>query len=83
MVLADEAESRGLVNRVFESSEVLEREVKQIAQGIAQKSPLTQRGVKQVMTMGAVEPWLKGSSMSLIGTRRLCSQATRKRRSPR
>ena len=52
MVLADEAESRGLVNRVFESSEALEREVKQIAQGIAQKSPLTQRGVKQVMNYG-------------------------------
>jgi enoyl-CoA hydratase/carnithine racemase len=47
-----EAEAKGLISRVFDSPEDLQQEVKVIAQQIACKSPLTQRGIKQVMNYG-------------------------------
>lgn len=44
-----EAQQMGLVNRVFDSSEELLTGVRTIAETIAAKSPLTVRGIKQVM----------------------------------
>ena len=46
---AAQAESMGLINRVFEDADGLKNSVKEIAEGMAQKSPLTQRGIKHVM----------------------------------
>ncbi len=46
---ADIAQKYALVNDVFESVETLQQEVKNIALTIAQKSPLTIRGTKEVL----------------------------------
>lgn len=45
----EEALAMGLVSRVFDSVETLRTGVQEIAESIAKKSPLTQRGIKQVM----------------------------------
>jgi enoyl-CoA hydratase len=44
-----EAEAIGLVNRAFESAEVLQAEVSAVARELASKSPLTLRGCKQTI----------------------------------
>lgn len=46
---ASEAMEMGLVNRVFENRDILMEEATKIATQIAQKSPLTIRGIKHVM----------------------------------
>ncbi len=48
-VLADEARQIGLVNRVFESRDTLYAGVREIAATIAAKSPLSIRGVKEMV----------------------------------
>ncbi len=48
-VLADEARQIGLVNRVFESRDALYAGVREIAATIAAKSPLSIRGVKEMV----------------------------------
>ena len=48
-VLADEARQIGLVNRVFESRDALYVGVREIAATIAAKSPLSIRGVKEMV----------------------------------
>ncbi|NJN45829.1 MAG: crotonase/enoyl-CoA hydratase family protein [Candidatus Competibacteraceae bacterium] len=48
-VSAAEAQAMGLVNRVFESPQQLMEGVRDIARNIAAKSPLTVRGIKQIM----------------------------------
>jgi enoyl-CoA hydratase/carnithine racemase len=47
---ADEALQMRLVNRVFESREALQKGVREIAATIAAKSPLSVRGVKEMIT---------------------------------
>lgn len=47
--LGDEAAGFGLINRAFEDKEALGAHVQEVASGIAKKSPLTVRGVKQVL----------------------------------
>jgi 2,4-dienoyl-CoA reductase (NADPH2) len=47
---ADEALHMRLVNRVFESREALQKGVREIAATIAAKSPLSVRGVKEMIT---------------------------------
>ena len=47
--LADEGERLGLLNRVFASHEALTATVHELARGIAAKSPLATRGIKEVM----------------------------------
>jgi enoyl-CoA hydratase len=46
---ATEAEKLGLVNRLFAAPEALQSGVREIAAGIAGKSPLATRGLKEVM----------------------------------
>ncbi|MEZ5585034.1 MAG: enoyl-CoA hydratase-related protein [Candidatus Competibacteraceae bacterium] len=48
-VTATEAQAMGLVNRVFDSPQQLMEGVRDIARNIAAKSPLTVRGIKQIM----------------------------------
>ena len=47
-----EAESMHLVNRTYVNTDILMEEVQQIANDIASKSPLTIRGVKQMINYG-------------------------------
>ena len=47
--LGEEAVRLGLVNRAFEDEESLREHVREVASDIASKSPLTVRGVKQVL----------------------------------
>ena len=49
---AAEAQAMGLVNRVFADAAQLREGVQAIAAGIAAKSPLTVRGIKQVLNHG-------------------------------
>ena len=49
---AAEAQAMGLVNRVFADAAQLGESVQTIATGIAAKSPLTVRGIKQVLNYG-------------------------------
>jgi enoyl-CoA hydratase len=51
-VEADEAQRIGLVNRVFDTPEALAEGVRQLAQGIAAKSPLAIRGTKEMLNYG-------------------------------
>ena len=51
-VEADEAQRIGLVNRVFDTQEALAEGVRQLAQGIAEKSPLAIRGTKEMLNYG-------------------------------
>jgi enoyl-CoA hydratase len=51
-VEADEAQRIGLVNCVFETPEALLAGVRQLAQGIAAKSPLAIRGTKEMLNYG-------------------------------
>ena len=51
-VEADEAQRIGLVNRVFDTQETLAEGVRQLAQGIAEKSPLAIRGTKEMLNYG-------------------------------
>ena len=51
-VEADEAQRIGLVNRVFDTPQALAEGVRQIAQGIAAKSPLAIRGTKEMLNYG-------------------------------
>ncbi|MBT6490211.1 MAG: crotonase/enoyl-CoA hydratase family protein [Deltaproteobacteria bacterium] len=46
---ADDAKSMGLVTKIFDDADALKSGVKEIAEQIASKSPLTQRGIKHVM----------------------------------
>lgn len=48
-VPGSEAQSLGLVNRCFETSDALLEGVRQIAQGIAEKSPLAVQGTKEIL----------------------------------
>jgi 2,4-dienoyl-CoA reductase (NADPH2) len=47
---ADEALAMRLVNRVFDSPEAMQKAVREIATNIAAKSPLSIRGVKEIIT---------------------------------
>jgi enoyl-CoA hydratase len=49
---AAEAREMGLVNRVFADADELREGVRAVAAGIAAKSPLTVRGIKQVLNYG-------------------------------
>jgi enoyl-CoA hydratase len=51
-VEADEAQRIGLVNRVFDTPEALAEGVRQLALGIAAKSPLAIRGTKEMLNYG-------------------------------
>lgn len=51
-VEADEAQRIGLVNQVFDTPEALAEGVRQLAQGIAAKSPLAIRGTKEMLNYG-------------------------------
>lgn len=53
---ADEAARIGLVNRVYPDSETLLAAAHDLAQSIAANSPLTIRGIKQVLRAGANRP---------------------------
>ncbi len=46
---ADEACSMGMINRVYQSKDLMMTAVSDLAQSIAEKSPLTIRGIKQVL----------------------------------
>ena len=46
---ADDAKAMGLVSETFADSEALSAGVREIAESIASKSPLTERGIKHVM----------------------------------
>ena len=48
-VSAEEAEKLGLINRVFASNALCTVAVREIAQSIADKSPLATRGLKEVL----------------------------------
>jgi enoyl-CoA hydratase len=48
-VSAEEAENNGLINRVFASNALCTVAVREIAQSIADKSPLATRGLKEVL----------------------------------
>lgn len=52
LVAADEADRIGLVNRVFATPEDLTTGVRQVAKGIAAKSPLAVRGTKEMLNFG-------------------------------
>ncbi len=48
-VWAEEAEKIGLINKMYSTSEILLKEVTQIAQQIADKSPISIRGTKHIL----------------------------------
>jgi enoyl-CoA hydratase len=48
-VAAAEARELGLLNRVFESPAALHQGVREVAAGIAAKSPLSIRGIKEML----------------------------------
>ena len=48
-IFAEEAKASGLVNAVFEDQETLLSEVRRIARGIAEKSPLAIHSSKEIM----------------------------------
>ena len=90
-VLADEAERIGLINRIFASPETLTATVRELAQGIAAKSPLAIRGIKEVMNysrdhsvadgLNFVASW--NASMLLSGDLGEAITAQRENRLPR
>ena len=89
--LADEAERYSLINRVFASPEALTAAVGELAQAIATKSPLSTRGIKEVMNfsrdhsvadgLNFVATW--NASMLLSADLNEAITAQRERRPPR
>lgn len=88
---ADEAVALGLANRVFASPEALTAGVREIAAGIAAKSPLAMRGTKEVMNfsrehsvadgLNFVATW--NAAMLLSGDLDECLAAQKEKRAPR
>lgn len=88
---ADEGERIGLINRVFASPEALTAAVGELAQAIATKSPLSTRGIKEVMNfsrdhsvgdgLNFVATW--NASMLLSADLNEAITAQRERRPPR
>lgn len=87
---ACEAETLGLVNRVFASNSALTAAVYELAQTIAAKSPLATRGLKEVMnysrehsvadSLNHVATW--NAALLLSGDLNECITAQRERRPP-
>ena len=88
---AEEAERIGLVNRVFADSQEMLEEVEKVAGTIAEKSPLTVRGIKQVMNHSrdhGVEEGLRhvatwNASMLLSADAQEAMQAMMQKRQPK
>ena len=88
---AEEGERLGLINRVFASNEALTAAVRELAQSIAAKSPLSTRGIKEVMNfsrdhsvadgLNFVATW--NASMLLSGDLNEAISAQREKRAPR